>query len=379
MRARTPTLSVNHGNQAWADPGFHLPVFHLFRPISPPIGLCCLALLAQLVSGCASTTPEAQISASLSDSIRGRKLSLAGISREAMPLKWAQHANNLGADLSRLGALERNTAVLQEAADLFGEAIVEYSASPNPLAAANTQRNLCATMLEVAKIKKSLEHFRAAEEPCRAAAAIPIKHPAQQAHAYRLFGNVLWEIGRMKNNPDYVEQARPAYEASLELWGKGGDQFEKARTYNDLGTALGFIGSRRKERETLIRAVEAFKLALEGWPRERFPKSRSNALHNLGTTLLYLGEQEASISYLLEAETAYREALEERGPDVPENRIHTLKSLAEVLSRLSKTNHSAKLSYAAEASRLLHEARQIDQAANHSAHPWASVLGSTPP
>lgn len=330
-----------------------------------------------MLVGCATRqSPDATLRTTLVESISKRKQELAKVSKGNAPIEWARLASNAGADISRLGKIEGNASMLHEATGLFRAAIEAYSISPSPYASANTVGNLCSTLVDIAEIDKSLARYLEAERECRVAAAIPENYQMLRPLRYRELGNVLWSIGRLRKEDDYVREAISAYKSSLELQALPRDQFEWAKTQNDLGTAFGYLGSREQNREMLLQAVESFNRALEGWTQSRFPKSRATTLHNLGTAFLYLDDQGHDGSYLVRSESAYREALKERGRDMPERRVETLKSLSRVLLRLSKLGSEKSTAYFREASELLHEALDIELSVNRERNDKPFAAGS---
>ncbi|CAG0984010.1 hypothetical protein RHDC4_02068 [Rhodocyclaceae bacterium] len=316
--------------------------------------------LAAWLVGCATHQEQGTVlRTALIESINARKHELAKASKENAPAEWARLASNLGADISRLGKIDSNAPMLHEATNLFRSAIDAYSTSPSPYASANTVGNLCSTLVDLTKIDGTPDRYLEAEKECRRAVAVPDEYQMLRSLRYRELGNILWSIGQLKKNHDYVREAISAYQSSLALQAQPRDMFEWARTQNDLGSAFGYLGSREKNREMLLQAVESFSRALGGWPQSRFPKSWATTQHNLGTAFLYLDDLENHDMHLVRAEFAYREALKERGRDVPERRVETLRSLAKALLRLSKRDKEKSEAYDYEARNVLHEALDI--------------------
>ena len=93
------------------------------------------------------------------------------LTRERVPLEWAQTQNNLGNALQALGERESGTARLEEAVAAYRAALEEWTRERVPLEWAATQNNL-GNALQVlgeresgtARLKEAVAAFRAALE-----------------------------------------------------------------------------------------------------------------------------------------------------------------------------------------------------------------------
>ena len=122
----------------------------------------------------------------LRSSIAALRAALEELTRERVPLDWAQTQNNLGNALERLGERESGTARLEEAVAAYRAALEERTRERVPLQWATTQNNL-GTALEglgereggTARLEEAVAAYRAALEE-RTRERVPLQFAANQ-------------------------------------------------------------------------------------------------------------------------------------------------------------------------------------------------------
>jgi tetratricopeptide (TPR) repeat protein len=80
--------------------------------------------------------------ARLEEAVSAFRLALQELTRERVPLQWAEAQMNLGNALARLGEREATTARLEEAVSSFRLALLEWTRERVPLQWAQTQMSL---------------------------------------------------------------------------------------------------------------------------------------------------------------------------------------------------------------------------------------------
>jgi tetratricopeptide (TPR) repeat protein len=180
----------------------------------------------------------------LEAAIRFARQALVHVTRDRMPLQWAQTQNNLGNALRALGERESETTRLEEAVAAYRAALQERTRERVPVQWAETQNNL---------------------------------------------GNALRALGERESGTARLEEAVAAYRAALEERTRERVPLQWAETQNNLGIALATLGARETGTARLEEAVAAYRSALEERTRERVPLQWAETQNNLGNALATFG------------------------------------------------------------------------------------------
>ena len=202
----------------------------------------------------------------LEEAVVTYRAALEELTRECVPLDWAEIQNNLGVALELLGRRKGDPERLEEAVAAYCAALEEYTQDRVPLDWAATQNNL---------------------------------------------GLALEFLGRQEDDPERLEEVIVAFRSVLEERTRERVPLDWAATQNNLGNALQFLGLREDDPERLEEAIAAYRAALEERTRERVPLDWATTQSNLGGALWALGKRESDPGRLEEAIAAYRAALEE--------------------------------------------------------------------
>ena len=107
--------------------------------------------------------------AKLKEAVAAYREALKELTRERVPLDWAQTQDNLGNALSTLGSRENRMPLLQEAVSAHREALKERTRERVPLQWAQTQDNLGNALLRLGELDAGTTKL---EEP-----SLPVMRP----------------------------------------------------------------------------------------------------------------------------------------------------------------------------------------------------------
>jgi len=266
--------------------------------------------------------------------------------RERVPLKWAVTQNNLGNALSSLGEREPGTERLEEAVEVYREALKERTRERVPLKWAVTQNNLGNALSSLGEREPGTERLEEAVSAYREALKEQTRErvPLDWAITQNNLGATLGRLGEREPGTERLEEAVAAYREALKERTRDRVPLDWAITQYNLGATLARLGEREPGTERLEEAVEVYREALKEQTRERVPLDWAMTQNNLGATLGRLGEREPGTERLEEAVSAYREALKEQTRErVPLDWATTQTNLGTALVILGEREKNAKL------------------------------------
>ncbi len=165
--------------------------------------------------------------------------------------------------------------------------------------------------------------------------------PAQWAAAQNGLGNALGVLGQRQSEGPLLDQAVAAFERALEFRTEVQSPADWASTMHNLAAVLQALGQKNKDPKILKRAVEAYKGVLRVWTRNQVPMDWATTMHNLGTALRILGEHRRGPRTLEQAVAAYHSALAERTRErMPEEWAMTHNNLGAALQKLAEREES---------------------------------------
>jgi len=237
--------------------------------------------------------------AALDEAIDVTRQSLALVPLSERPLEWAESQNRLGAELARLGWIERDPARIKEAVVAYREVLNEwprltiYTVDPQKIA--GVEPKVLAALMDM--LNQQTQAVR-----------------SQWARIQINLGAALGMLGVLESgNKGHLDDAVAAYRAALDKWSRGSEPREWVAAQNGLGISLWSLGRREDgTKGDLEDAIAAFHAALEVTIREREPLDWADTKTNLGIALVTLGEREGETERLAEAVKVHREALQER-------------------------------------------------------------------
>jgi tetratricopeptide (TPR) repeat protein len=264
-----------------------------------------------------------------------------GWTRERDPLEWAMAQLNLGAALNQVSDLNRQPAPLQEAEDVYKNALSVYQGRSDSLDSATVQFQLGVTFEQISNHEAGTDSLRQAADYCRAAVkGFDVKfYPMSWAAAQTQLGSVLGLLADREDHPGYYDNAIAAFREALKVYTKQSDPMLWVDAQSQLAEALQLRGEARSNLEDLKQSVVISRQVLDGFPRDWDRRRWAAVQAVLGNELLSLNDLQPNPSYPQEAAKAFRASLEEQARDRSPIAWATLKdSLGNALEAMGRSN-----------------------------------------
>jgi tetratricopeptide (TPR) repeat protein len=231
--------------------------------------------------------------------------------RAVAPLEWASAQHDLGVALTALAARSGDPKRYEEAVTAFRAALTERTRDAAPREWAETMNQVGHAYYSIGKtdprngaMAAAIAAFKEAlEERTRDVA------PLQWAQTQNNLGNAYQAVGEALGDRTQLKAAIAAYRAALEELDKETHAFEWAGTQNNLGNALHVLGEKTQNPDLLEDALEAHKAALSVRTRDAARVDWAATRNNMGLVLTTLGANLRDPARLREAVDAYRDAL----------------------------------------------------------------------
>ncbi|MBN3045386.1 tetratricopeptide repeat protein [Pectobacterium brasiliense] len=217
----------------------------------------------------------------------------------------------LGKSLSLLGERASSTMLLQEAEQVYRDALGEFTYGEATPDWAKVQNGLGNVLVAQGNREAHPTRLQASVRAYQAALLVFTceRQPLEWAITQNNLGTALQSLGEREGSSERLYEAVQAYQAALTVYTNEHVPLEWARTQNNLGDVLRKLGDYKGSTELLQDAVLAYQAALLGRPRERVPLLWAITQNNLGNVFLSLFERIGSTKILQEAMLAYRNAL----------------------------------------------------------------------
>jgi tetratricopeptide (TPR) repeat protein len=237
---------------------------------------------------------------------------LAILRRDISPDDWASTKFMLGAYLEQAGALEGDTASMQEAIDSFRAALqegigdrFEYQIALGlSIAVLGWQKGDTVSLEQAIAINRAVLEGVSRD-----------KAPSHWARAQSALGISLALLGWQKGDTVSIEQAITVQRAALELLSRDKAPSDWAETEDLIGALLVRLGKTKGGTASIEQAIGAHRAALEARSRDKAPSHWASTQDWLGAALRALGEQEGNTASIEQAIGAHRAALEARSRD----------------------------------------------------------------
>ncbi len=234
--------------------------------------------------------------------------------RKLTPFHWAETHINLGNALKSLGELVGFRDLLLYAAEAFEDALLELTQDKHPQEWALTNSNLGLALQALGEREKDTENLKRAVVAHRNALSVMTfeRHPIGWATAKNNLGNALSALAESGTGTTHFEEAIASYQDTLKVWTRERFPLDWALGKNNIGHVLIDIGTRNNDKLRLHQAICEFRKALLVRRRNRVPLDWAQTQYNLGTAYMYLGLQEQGTKALDKAARSYSRSLGER-------------------------------------------------------------------
>jgi tetratricopeptide (TPR) repeat protein len=253
----------------------------------------------------------------LEEAIEIYREALTELPRERSPRDWARAQNGLGISLWLLGSRQGDTEMLEEAIAAYHMALTERAQVHEPLEWAQTYNDLGNTLATLGQLKsgtKRLEEAVQAYETALLERTIEAK-PLDWAQTKNNLGVALWYLGQREGSTKRLEEAVATLKASFKIYNRQKTPLDWSQTQNNLGLVLWTLGNWENSTERFKEAVKAFQEALRERERGRVPLLWAQTQNNLGLAFLSLGQRAKEVRKLEQGVRAFRLALCERTPE----------------------------------------------------------------
>jgi tetratricopeptide (TPR) repeat protein len=245
--------------------------------------------------------------ARLKQAVEAYRAALEEMTRERVPLDWAETQENLGTALWNLGERESGTARLDEAVAAYRAALEEMTREQVPRDWARTQTNLGGALSTLGERESGTARLEEAVAACREALKEMTRErvPLEWAKTQAFLGGALSMLGKRESGTARLEEAVAACREALKERTRERVPLDWAATQTFLGGALRTLGERESGTARLEEAVNAYREALQERTREQVPLQWAMTQAFLGDTLRTLGERESGTARLEEAVAAW--------------------------------------------------------------------------
>ncbi len=231
--------------------------------------------------------------------------------RAVAPLEWARSQHDLGLALTALASRSGDPKRYDEAVAAFRAALTERTREAAPEDWAESMNQVGHAYYSIGKtdprngaMTAAIAAFKEAlEERTRDAA------PLEWAQTQNNLGNAYQAVGEATGDRMQLKAAIAAYRAALEELDRKSHSFEWAGTQNNLGNALHVLGEKTQNPDLLEDALAAHQAALSVRTRETARVDWAATRNNMGLVLTTLGANLRDPVRLREAVDAYRDAL----------------------------------------------------------------------
>lgn len=197
----------------------------------------------------------------------------SAISREKMPLTWAEAQNNLGNILAALGQQRRDAASFERAIQCFGVALEEFTQASMPLEWAATQYNLATASQSLGQLLEDARPLKVAVDAYTDALLVWTRdaHPQEWMTSMHQLGATLHTYGKLLKGNRQFQKSIVAYKNALAALDADNYALELTATHNNRAAALHHLGESEENPDRLKEAIKSYEKALTVSMEQQLP------------------------------------------------------------------------------------------------------------